>query len=283
VRIDILRRVERALTSVTLRYIEAHATLYPEIGARYAPVAGGFVCFTGIDSPLSKGTGMGLDIDGFLAHKSPGTVPVDEEDIRTAEEFLQRRGARPRFDSSPARHESLKTSLENRGYTIDYLLNLYCLDLEASREQPRNAGGQAAIFVITLNQENPEHDHIWSLTVGRGFANSSDSHPPYIDIYRTIFRAKGTTPFLALVRGVPAGAGALKVSGEVGILSTASTIPAFRKMGVQSALLEARLHAAREMGCKIAAVQATPGGTSERNITRAGFSPVAVMADWAKE
>ena len=30
---------------------------------------------------------MGLDIDGFLAH-NPGTVPVDEEDIRT-EEFLQ--------------------------------------------------------------------------------------------------------------------------------------------------------------------------------------------------
>lgn len=55
-------------------------------------------------------------------------------------------------------------------------------------------------------------------------------------------------------------------------LGGAATVPAFRKRGVQAALLHARLTHARSLGCTMATVSAIPGNGSCRNIERAGFS-----------
>ena len=51
----------------------------------------------------------------------------------------------------------------------------------------------------------------------------------------------------------------------------ASTRPAFRQRGVQTALLHARMDAAREAGCDLALVVTAPGEDSQRNVERAGF------------
>jgi GNAT superfamily N-acetyltransferase len=53
-----------------------------------------------------------------------------------------------------------------------------------------------------------------------------------------------------------------------------STLPAFRRRGVQRACLAARLDLARAAGCDLAVTSATPGGESARNIERAGFQCV---------
>jgi GNAT superfamily N-acetyltransferase len=47
--------------------------------------------------------------------------------------------------------------------------------------------------------------------------------------------------------------------------------PAFRRRGVQSALLAARVADATAAGCDLAAVTAQPGSPSHRNVQRRGF------------
>lgn len=58
---------------------------------------------------------------------------------------------------------------------------------------------------------------------------------------------------------------------DIATLSTTSTLPAFRGMGVQTALIGARLQAAVEAGFSLTTVMGRPGSSSERNIVRAGF------------
>ena len=83
-----------------------------------------------------------------------------------------------------------------------------------------------------------------------------------------------------------AGSAGLSVAetalGRVGELYIASTLPEFRGRGVQTALLQARLVAAKAAGCALAVVMARPANTSARNTERAGFRLAFTKATFAR-
>ena len=54
-------------------------------------------------------------------------------------------------------------------------------------------------------------------------------------------------------------------------LCGAATLPAHRRRGVQSALLDARLAIAGQSGCDVAVVTTQPGSKSQENVQRRGF------------
>ena len=113
---------------------------------------------------------------------------------------------------------------------------------------------------------------LWTETVCQGFAE----HYPVTDELRVIMKmfAMGSNAecYLARVDGQIAGGGTLAVRGGVAGLFGASTLPAFRNRGVQTALLHARLARAAEAGCDIAMSLTQPESMSQRNIMRQGFS-----------
>ncbi len=82
----------------------------------------------------------------------------------------------------------------------------------------------------------------------------------------------GAECYLARVDGKVAGGGTLAVREGVAGLFGASTLPDFRKRGVQTALLHARLARAAGAGCDLAVCIALPGSISQRNMTRRGFA-----------
>jgi GNAT superfamily N-acetyltransferase len=91
--------------------------------------------------------------------------------------------------------------------------------------------------------------------------------------------------FVAFGAGVPAATGAVFVTGEVGWLGMAGTLPEFRRRGAQSSLLAARIDTARETGCNVVVTEtgeAVEGRASNsyRNIVRAGFEPVYVRQNY---
>lgn len=92
--------------------------------------------------------------------------------------------------------------------------------------------------------------------------------------------------FVSYAGREPAGAGALFVAGEVGWLGFGSTLPEFRGRGSQTALLAARIDAARVRGCTWLTtetgvqVEGRPSG-SYRNILRAGFTEAGSRDNWA--
>jgi GNAT superfamily N-acetyltransferase len=253
-------RLEQAEAELTRQYVDAYASIYPESGAESTEIAGGRVSYAGADSPLSRADAVGL------------SGPVQPEDLDAIERFLESRGARTTLETCQFSHQSLFDLAGQRGYRVEHTLNLFALPLQPDtrlRNNQTNAKPGIDVFPIS---KSPDDADTWCLTVGRGFASMNCGDPPYMDLFRAIFHAHGTTGYIATIDSKPAGAGALKIAGSVAYLSTASTMPSYRKRGVQAALIMARLAAAVRQGCQIAAILTSPGSDSERNVVRAGFA-----------
>lgn len=78
--------------------------------------------------------------------------------------------------------------------------------------------------------------------------------------------------FLALERQTSIAAAGLTIHDGVAVLGGASTLPARRGRGAQSALLQHRLGIAADAGVGSAVATATPDSVSARNLVAAGFA-----------
>jgi GNAT superfamily N-acetyltransferase len=82
----------------------------------------------------------------------------------------------------------------------------------------------------------------------------------------------GFTYYLATIDGATAGVATMRLDGEVAQLCGATTLPAFRRRGVQTALLQTRLADARRAGARLAVMTTAPGSKSQENGQRQGFA-----------
>lgn len=87
--------------------------------------------------------------------------------------------------------------------------------------------------------------------------------------------------FIGRIDGRAAGAAVLSIHGDIAYLAAAATLPAARSLGVQTALIAARLAAARELGATIVTGQAEWGGTSQANMQRAGLQISHLRTIWS--
>jgi GNAT superfamily N-acetyltransferase len=99
--------------------------------------------------------------------------------------------------------------------------------------------------------------------------------------------ACGWECWLALDGDEPAAAAGLYVEDGVGYLGFAATLPEYRGIGGQSALLAHRIEQARERGCDVLVTETGVRrddlpSNSYRNILRAGFQEVEVCANWLR-
>src|SRR4051812_7881770 len=95
----------------------------------------------------------------------------------------------------------------------------------------------------------------------------------------------GWSCFVAYDGDEPAGAGALFVHEAIGWLGYAATREEFRGRGAQSAILAARIEAARKAGCTTVTTETGElaegrPSASYRNIVRAGFREAGVRANF---
>jgi ribosomal protein S18 acetylase RimI-like enzyme len=63
----------------------------------------------------------------------------------------------------------------------------------------------------------------------------------------------------------------MRIVDGIAQLTGAATAPAFRRRGIQSALLAARLADATAAGCDVAVITVQPGSKSQQNAQRRGF------------
>lgn len=84
----------------------------------------------------------------------------------------------------------------------------------------------------------------------------------------------------ALVNGEIAGMGALYLHERVGYLAGASTLPAYRGLGCQTALLRERMRLAAEAGCDLLIGNAAVGSVSQRNMEKAGLRLAYTRVLW---
>jgi GNAT superfamily N-acetyltransferase len=124
---------------------------------------------------------------------------------------------------------------------------------------------------------------LWTLTVSQGFAEKGPVVPEIVEVMKMFALSPGVECYLARVDGKVAGGATLAIRDGVAGLFGASTLPAFRKGGVQTALLHARLKRAAEAGCDLAVCLAQPGSTSQRNIVRQGFTVLYTRVKFERE
>jgi len=243
----------------TLGAADAHAI---EIG-------GGVAAFTGqaFGRKLNHVTGLGMD------------GPVDEEALAHLEAAYAGRGLPTEIDLCPHADPRVLGLLARRGYAVNAFSNTYARTLEGVSERPATG-----IEIV----QGPAARALFVEASIEGFSLQAQQRPRELlaALARIAHARDDTALFVARVDGRVAGSAGLSVMatprGRVGELYIASTLPQFRGRGVQAALLQARLAAARDAGCALVFVGARPANTSARNVERAGFGLAFTKATFAR-
>ena len=107
------------------------------------------------------------------------------------------------------------------------------------------------------------------------------------ELYAALIERPRWRVFVAEIGGEIAGTAGLYVEGEVAYHAFAATRPELRRRGAQRALLQTRINAASEAGCRWIATEtgfplaADESNPSYQNMLWAGFRPVAIRDNYA--
>jgi len=224
-------------------------------------LGGGLAACTEPGSPLNKVAGLGF-------------APFAEHELAAVEAEHDRRGQPLQVELSTLGDPAVATLLTTRGYRLVGVENVLGRALPPSAAFPLPAPGEIAIEPCTDLAA-------WLDVMVTGFgtpdtqgvaAHESFDRAVLERVIGDFAAAAGVQLFLARCAGTAAGAGAMRVHGGVAQLCGAATLPAYRRRGVQTALLQHRLAAAAARGAELCAMTTQPGSKSMQNACRQGFA-----------
>ncbi len=282
-------RLEGLICAEYRRLAEVGGRVLPYAGAEAIDVAGGVALWLGKDSPVNGAVGLGM------------AGPVDDAEVVRLEAFYRQRGAPAVTSICPLADPSVLDALGRRGWRPTQFEHVLAVELAGRPHsgefppEPRGCfapgasgapGPSREIFSevripevrVCTDQERETWAHLATL----GFADGQPSTPAHEEFGRIMAAREDGMLVMGWVDGEPAGTGALVIQGGVGWLSGDSTVPRFRRRGVQQAIQRYRLRLAREAGCELAVTEAAPGGASQRNMERLGFRIVFTHVEFVK-
>ena len=258
------QKIERTEASSNAGFVESRAKLFPESGAEWIEIAGVYAMFDAIDSPTTQTFGLGLFDE------------ITDVEMDKIEAFFKERDAPVFHEVSPLADPAIFPILNKRGYQPIEFTNVMYQEIDSSNSFVRPQNSQIKTRIIDKNEVD-----LFAETSTKGWI---DEMPEYteqmLEFSRIGASADGAIPFIAELNAEPMATGTLYIYDDIAILAGASTIPAQRKKGAQTALLEARLRYALENGCTIAVMDAMPGSQSQRNAEKNGFRIAYTRTKW---
>jgi hypothetical protein len=256
-------RIDRAEMRLIESVGRAIMAMAPESRAFVEAVAGGIAAYAGPSSPMNKMIGVGFE----------GVPP--ERRLREIEDLFRERGAPLQAEVASLGDPAFAEELTKRGYVLRNFENVSGRPLvHADRDPPAVQG----IRVDRLTETNAV-DWIEAAMTGAQHPDikgvPGDEPPPRDALdaaLRSFVTVDGFRPYCAWIDGQLAGVGTLRVDDGVAQMCGASTLPRFRRRGVQTALLRRRLADSAVLGCDVAVVTTQPGSTSQENAHRQGFA-----------
>ena len=223
-------------------------------------IAGGVASFAENGSPFNKVAGL-----GFAG--APSAAALDE-----IERAFAARGSPVQVELSNLADPAIGALLTERGYRLVSFENVLGLAVADDRASATPRG-----IEVRLSSEGEYA--AWLDVVFEGFAHpDGQGVPSHEDFPRDVieraerdFSAAGVVRYVARCEGVVAGGASFRIAEGVGQLLGAATAPAYRRRGIHTALLSARLADAAAGGCDIAVVTTQPGSKSQENMQRRGF------------
>jgi GNAT superfamily N-acetyltransferase len=249
--LGLARQIEQAEAQAGAAATEALARLAPQ-SAAVERIAGGYALYAGAGSPVTQAVGLGLE---------GGVSPAE---FARLEAFYRARNEAVRVEACPLADPTLFEHFGRAGYRATEFTNVMAMRLA-------DGPPQGACSDVRVARAAPSQFDFWAATVTGGFSEGRPAEGDLPELLKMFALAEGVECYLAFVNGEVAGGATLSVRNGVAGLFGASTLPAFRRRGVQAALLRARLARCREAGCGIAACLAHPASGSARNIERQGF------------
>jgi len=258
---------------------------FPDSDAECIDVAGGVALWLGDGSPMNCAAGVGME-------ELPSEMELDR-----LERFYHERGAPAVADVCTLADPGFILALGRRGWTASEFENVLALDLRGDPLPDRLSGEIGTGMALGPAAGNGGTDRapqlevrvcasteraLWAQLATAGFADGDPPGRGPQEFGRIMAARDEAVLFVALVDGQPAGTGALVMQGGVGWLSADSTLPPYRRLGVQQAVQRARLRLARDAGCSLAVTEAVPGGTSQRNMERLGFRIVYLHVEFVR-
>jgi predicted GNAT family acetyltransferase len=258
---DLAARIDRAEARLCASIAEAIGRRSPDLRCAVYEISGGKAVFAGPHSPTNKMIGVGFD-----------GLP-DEGDLDRVEREFTARDTPLQAEVSTLADPELHGCLARRGYEPRGFENVLGHPLADAA-----AAGDVAVLV-----ERAQPETMPSLLEAMVTAFSTpdiggvggDELPPSDVIRDALARTmsvSGIEGFVARIDGEIAGAAVFRIDSDVAQFSGAGTLPRFRRRGVQTALLRARLRRAREAGCAVAVVCTQPASKSQQNVQREGFA-----------
>jgi GNAT superfamily N-acetyltransferase len=220
-------------------------------------IADGVMVRTG--STLGINVAVGLGLHG----------PVADADVDELEQFFVDAGRTPRIELCPLADAGLITQLAARGFMPQRFLQALVRPIDSEERFETTPG-------IDITPVDATLEGAWVHAFKSGFGTRKASEYSEIDskLAQIALYRPGSGCFIARQRGEVIGTGSLVMREDaegwrIGTLYLASTASHARGRGVQHALIQARLEAARAAGCDVVTTQAKPGSTT--GLERQGF------------
>ncbi len=245
------------------------------------PFAGGVAAYLEPGAPMNKVSGIGFS-DAATAAEIAALAEIEAA-------FLARE-CPVQIELSSLADPSFGPLLTRRGYVLQGFEDVLGIEVQGFDRDAAAAQLAAACRTSDLCIGLSGDDSIptWvELTVdgfavpdGQGVA-SSESFPRELlqRVMNKFVRTSGFLRYIVTRAGVPAGAGCWRLGPDgIGQMCGAATLPAHRRRGIQSLLLQRRLIDAQERGAEFLTMTTQPGSKSQQNALRAGFSRLFTRA-----
>ena len=256
---SVARRIEHAEATMIAEFGRLAARRLGDQTVFIASCAGGIAVAAGPGAPYSKVAGLGFE-------------PIDESALAVVESAYAERATPVRVELSSLGRPEIGTLLTRRGYTLQGFENVLAISLPAPQ---REIGG--TVVARTAEAETVQ----WIDVLASSFAAPDTYDGPIVEehvdrdaldaLLEQTSEIEGFMAYLARRNGEVAGAGGMRIANGIAQLCGAGTLPAHRRRGVQTALLQQRLADAARAGCDIAVVTTQPGSVSQQNVQRQGF------------
>ncbi|MCB9918371.1 MAG: GNAT family N-acetyltransferase [Planctomycetes bacterium] len=238
------------------------ATAIRELADESEHIAGGTMSYAGPGVWANQVCGIGLD------------RPIDTKELDRIFEFFDERGEPGEIELAAHAHESCLRGLGQRGFHLREIEYVFAVDttrvaVDTRTLDPLRARG------LELLRVDPCDDAVVETFVElgtRGFKPSGEPvQPDEIKLLHRVVAHPRTAAWLVRFEGEPCGVTAMECASEVACLFATTVTPAFRRRGIQRALMELRLQHGRDAGCRYVCVHSAAGIATERNARRLGM------------
>lgn len=250
-------RLAQRLEGAEARYAGGYAVA---CGGSAVAIAGGTSVFAGAGSPFGKAVGVGIE------------HPVTAADVDKLEAHL---GTPARIELCPFSHESLARELAARAYVVvewnHVLVGAMPKDVTRGERDERPDAGADDIRVRPVGAGE---EALWARVINQGFMDNEDVPDDAVALALPSTRAESIRCVLAWEGDVAIGASAMGVHDGIASLFGSAVRVAWRRRGVQRALIRERVAFAKAQGCDLVTACTLPGTGSQRNLERWGLRVV---------